>query len=149
MHVQVVAGAETLAKGNGGTFDGSLEIGETTFLPAVDLLHGDASHGRERIGLGREQQAELERNAENPLSKGYVRDDVVDQVSRSIRHAAGIARRADPPKLARERDQKLVTTARAEGSSKAVSQLSALQVASKFLLHVPGQALIAFVLDVE
>lgn len=73
-------------------------------LPALDRLDEDAADGRQRLGLCGEQQAEFERDGQDPLSQGEVgSDDMVDQVRGRVRHAAGVARGADAAELARER----------------------------------------------
>jgi hypothetical protein len=61
MNVQIEARSETLAEGDGRAF-GTLEAERprSLALPALDLVNEDAADGRQRIGLGGEQQAELE-----------------------------------------------------------------------------------------
>ncbi len=75
-------------------------------------------------------------DGQDPLTDGYVGDDVVHQVSRRPGHPLGVTGGTNASGLARESDQELVTTAGAPGPSKAVGQDAACQVAPELLLHM-------------
>jgi hypothetical protein len=63
---------------------------------------------------------------------------MIDQVGGDFRHAPGVARGADATPLAGEGHQEIVATLGTAGAGEAVGQDAALQVASKFALHVAG-----------
>ena len=64
-----------------------------------------------------------------------MRDDVVDQVRRCLRHAASPTRRAKASALAREGDQFVVAAVAAVQAQEAVGQDAALQEGVELVLH--------------
>ena len=63
---------------------------------AVQQVAGDHAlhhlqHRSDQPGLSGQQQAQRDRQRQHPLPHRHVRDDVVDQVGRSLRHAARAA----------------------------------------------------------
>ena len=69
-------------------------VGLETRLPeqvARDHAVHDLQHGRHQLGLCGQQQAKRDRKRQNPLAHRHVRDDVVHQVRRRLRHSASAA----------------------------------------------------------
>ena len=93
MDVQIEGRAKTLAEGHGRGFEPFVaEHSGVLTLPALDLLDDDAADGRERLGFGGEQQAQLERDGQDPLPQGeFRRGHVVDQVRGRVRHPTAVA----------------------------------------------------------
>ena len=91
--VQIEARAKTLAEGHGSGF--RLFVAKRSgvlALPALDLLDEDSADGRERLGFGGEQQAQLERDGQDPLPQGeFRRGHVVDQVRGRVKHPTAVA----------------------------------------------------------
>jgi hypothetical protein len=77
---------------------------------------------------------------EHPLPHGEVRDHLVGQVGRHLRHAPCVAGGTDPPSFAGEGQKPVVSAVRAAHTCEAVSQDAAPQVASEVALHPGGDA---------
>jgi len=82
----------------------------------------DLQHRRHQLGLRRQQQAQRNRQRQNPVAHRDTRDDMVDQVGRRLGHAPGSARRTKPPALAAEGDQLVVAAVAAAQPQEAMRQ---------------------------
>nr|WP_234413820.1 hypothetical protein [Ideonella sp. A 288] len=65
-------------------------------------------HRRDQFRLRGQQQAQRDRQGQHPLPHWDMRDDVVHQVRRGLRHTPRAARRAEPATLAAEGQQLVV-----------------------------------------
>jgi len=74
-------------------------------------------------------------DGQHPLPHGQVGQDVIGQVGGELRHAAGVARGADPAALAGERDQALVAAGVTARAGEAVGEDAAAEVGAEVLLH--------------
>ena len=61
---------------------------------------------------------------------------MIDEVRGGLRHVPAIAGRANPAPLARERDDKPLAAARAEGTAEPEAEDAALEIPAEFLLDV-------------
>jgi len=73
--------------------------------------------------------------AEHPLAHGQMGKHVVSEMRGDLGHAPCVARRADSPALARERDEPVVAAVLTAYPSKAVGEDAALQVGTEVPLH--------------
>ncbi|MFN7433221.1 MAG: LytR/AlgR family response regulator transcription factor [Betaproteobacteria bacterium] len=64
----------------------SSEAGSGSQMACERALH-HLQHQRDPLGLRGQQHAQRDRQGQHPLPHGYVRDDVVHQVRRGLRHA--------------------------------------------------------------
>jgi hypothetical protein len=89
-HVQ--AAAEPLREANRAALRAAYAACQGTLsLGAEDFAHEEATSRRESRWVARQEEAELEWNAEHPLSNGHVRKHTVDQVGGGPAHATRIA----------------------------------------------------------
>ena len=70
-----------------------------TRLPKQEARDDAVHHLQHQLGLCSQQQAKRDRQCQHPLAHRHVRNDVIDQVGRRMRHAPGSARRAKPRRL--------------------------------------------------
>jgi site-specific recombinase XerC len=106
-----------------------------------DRPHGDAGHGPTQCVVPGQQVPQPMRQTEDPLPDGHVGEDPIDEMRRPLRHPAASTTRAEPPPLARERDQTIQATGGAPESGEAARQTAALQKVPKLLLHEARQPL--------
>jgi hypothetical protein len=83
------------------------ELGGVQQVARDCALH-HLQHRRDELRLRGQQHAQRDRQGQHPLHHRDVRDDVIDQVRRCLRHALGAARRAEPAPLAAEGQQLVV-----------------------------------------
>ena len=95
----------------------------------------DGEYGARHLGRLVQEGPQTLGYGQHPLSDGEVRDHLVGQVRRHLRHAPGVAGRAHPPTLAGEGQEPVMPAVRAAHTGKAVRQDAAPQVASKVALH--------------
>lgn len=94
--------------------------------PGDHAVH-DLQHGCNQLGLCGQQQAQGDGQRQHPLAYRHMGDDVIHQVRRSLRHAPGSARWAEPAPLATERDELVVAAVAAVQSQEAVGQDAAFE----------------------
>ena len=63
---------------------------------------------------------------------------MVDQMRGGLRHATGIARRADTSAFTREGDKKVMPTFIAKSTGKAVGEDTAREILAKIMFHIGG-----------
>ena len=84
----------------------------------------DVQHGADRPRLAlppdSNRPAQSFGHREDPLAHRQWREDVIDHVRRGLRHPSGVARRAQPAPLTRERNEKIMPTVRAAGAGETV-----------------------------
>ena len=83
----------------------------------------------EDIGLRRGQAAQLEGQAQDPLSHGRVGEDAVGDVRGLVAHSARAAARAQASLFTRKRDEDVVAAAASVASDEASREVSAPEVA--------------------
>ena len=137
--VEVGRRAEALDQRDGAAvaFVG-LEPGSLQQMARDHALH-HLQHRRDQLGLRGQQQAQRDRQRQHPLPHRHVRDDVVDQVRRGLRHAPRAARRAEPAALAAEGQQLVVAALAAAQPQEAVGQDAALEEGVELVLDEPRQ----------
>jgi hypothetical protein len=96
-------------------------------------------HRRDELRLRCQQQAQRDRQRQDPLAHWDVWNDVVHQVRRGLRHAARTARGAEPAALAAEGQQLVVTAIAAAQSQEALRQDAALEEGVELVLDEPRQ----------
>ena len=74
---------------------------------------------------------------------------MIDKVRGGLRHVPAIAGRANPAPLARERDDKPLAAARAEGTAKPEAEDAALEIPAEFLLDVTRHGTLRLVTQLE
>ena len=74
---------------------------------------------------------------------------MIDKVRGGLRHAPAIAGRANPAPLARERDDKPLAAARAEGTAEPKAEDAALEIPAEFLLDVARHGTLRHVTPLE
>lgn len=74
-------------------------------LPGEHLAQEHAEDPREQVAVAGDQEPDLPRQREHPLSVRDGREHAIDEVGRGAGHPATRARRAEAAGLARERDQ--------------------------------------------
>src|SRR5207245_11520642 len=84
--------------------------------------HGEAGDGAAGRGVPGEEIAQPVGQREHPLAHGHVRQDVVDEVCRLLRHAAAATTRTEAPPFARERDEPFVRAALAAHAGEATGE---------------------------
>ncbi len=115
----------------------SASIGLESGLPeqmARDHAVHHLQHGCHQFGLRRQQHAQRDGQRQHPLAHRHVRDDVVYQMRRGLRHASGSARGAEPPPLATEGQQLVVPAIPAAQAQEPVGQDTALQEGVELVL---------------
>ena len=93
-------------------------------------MHLAQQHAHDRLAqvvTPGEQVPEAVRQRQDPLSHRYVCQHVVHQMRRALGHAPPAAARAEPPALARERDQALGLAPNALEPRKTASEEAARQ----------------------
>ncbi len=137
--VQVRSRAEALDERDGAAvaFVG-LQAGALQQVPRHHALH-HLQHRGDEFGLRGQQQAQRDRQRQDPLAHRHVRDDVIDQVRRGLRHPARATRRAEPAALAAEGQQFVVTALAASQPQEAVRQDAALEEGVELVLDESGQ----------
>jgi len=100
--------------------------------PGDHAVH-DLQHGCNQLGLCGQQQAQRHGQRQHPLAHRHVRDDVVHQVRRRLRHTPGTARGAKPAPLAAERDELVVAAVGAVQAQEAVGQDAAFEEGVEFV----------------
>jgi hypothetical protein len=89
--VEVGGGSEALDQRDGAALAFvDAEPGAVKQVPREDALH-HLQHRRDQLGLRGQQHAQRDRQGQHPLPHRNVRDDMVDQVRRGLRHAPGAA----------------------------------------------------------
>jgi hypothetical protein len=139
VHVQVEGAAKALDDGDrpGAAVAvarglGSLPL-ETVQCTRVDRKHRAA----ERMILG-ELIAKLEGKAQDPLSNRYAWEHVVDEMGRTLGHAAASAAWAKAATLAGKRNQAISAAARTPKAGKAMREHAAANESLKLTLHEQG-----------
>ena len=74
---------------------------------------------------------------------------MIDKVRGGLRHVPAIAGRANPAPLARERDDKPLAAARAEGTAEPKAEDAALEIPAEFLLDVARHGTLRLVTPLE
>ena len=74
---------------------------------------------------------------------------MIDKVRGGLRHVPAIAGRANPAPLARERDDKPLAAARAEGTAEPKAEDAALEIPAEFLLDVARHGTLRHVTPLE
>jgi hypothetical protein len=96
-------------------------------------------HWRDELRLRGQQHPQRDRERQHPLPHWHVRDDVVDQMRRRLRHAPGAARGAEPAALATEGQQLVVATLAAAKPQEPVRQDAALEEGVELVLDETRQ----------
>jgi hypothetical protein len=91
------------------------------------------------VRLHGQQQAQWDRQGQDTLAHRHVRNDLVHQVRRSLRHAPLAARRAEPAPLAAEGQQLVVAALAAAQPQETVSQDAALEEGIELVLDEARQ----------
>ena len=110
-------------------------------MRAQALLHHaqeQAQSSTLKFGVAVQEVAQALRHRQDPLPHRQARQDVIGEMGRRRHHAPGVARGADAPALARERDQEVVPALPAAGAGEAVGKDAALQVTAELALDVGG-----------
>ena len=108
-------------------------------LPAKHLAQEERHRISGQRGVAGQQQPELSWIREHPLTIGCPRQHPVHKMGRGVVHPPATATRAEPTPATTERHQHLVAAALALHAAKALRQDAARNVATEFLLYVPGQ----------
>src|SRR6266508_4495224 len=77
---------------------------EPALVEPEHRAHEDPSDVREQVAVVGEPLPQLVREREHPLPKWNVRQNVIEQVARGLRHPAAETRRAEPTRFAAESD---------------------------------------------
>jgi hypothetical protein len=103
VHVKIEAAPKALRKINGSAYYLLVPAEQRQLpLPAKDLLHKDAPTRVQNIRSLCQDNAKLEGNGEDPLSKPNVWQDIVHKPRSCVAHAPAIATRAKATLLARK-----------------------------------------------
>jgi hypothetical protein len=81
------------------------------------------------------------RQAQHPLPHRHIREYVVDQVRRALRHPAAATTRTEATALARKRHESVEAACAAPEPCESTREPPAPQKVQKLLLHEAGQAL--------
>jgi len=140
MNIELEATAKPLDHRHGATLSvAHARGGCSAAIEAKHGAHGDAEHrAAERVIVG-EEIAQSVRQGEHPLAHGDVWQDVIDETGGLLRHAATATTRAEPPLLARERDQALEGTALAPNACEAPAQRPTRDELAKLALDEAGE----------
>ncbi len=142
--VQVECRAEALDEGDGATL-----LRPNTPLPSrtpAKLREQRSDEGpehgaRESCVVGT-PVPERAGKGEHPLPDRHFWEYAVHQVRRRVRHASSATGRTEPPALARERDQAIVSAILTMQAEKAMSQDAAAEESAQLLLDEAGSRLI-------
>ncbi len=98
----------------------------------------NAEHSTRHLGALVQEGPKPLGHGEHPLPDGEVRDHLVGQVRRHLRHAPCVTGGADPPTLAGEGQEPVMPAVGAADSCEAVAKVAAPQVAAEVALHPGG-----------
>ena len=105
----------------------------------LDGVDDDRKTAAERVGPAGEEQAQWPGEAENPLTDGHFRNDVVDQVRRRLDHPPRAAGGAEPATFTGKGNEVLMTAAVALHPHKAVFEPPTAQVVLELGQYEAGQ----------
>jgi hypothetical protein len=141
VHVQVERTAKALDDGH--TPRAAVEV--TRYLGSLSVeadqsTRVDRKHGAAEGVIPGESIAKLEGKAQHPLTNRRSRENVVDEMRRTLGHPAAAAARAEASTLAGKRDQTISTAPRTPKPGKPVREDAAANESLKLALHEQGGA---------
>ncbi len=139
MYIKIQCATKTLDQGHGAGLCRSLC--ETCLACQVrgNGAVDDAQHPGHDMRVTGKQKAERERQAELPLTHGFIRQDSVNQKCSAVGHAARTTTGAETSLLTAEGDQFFIVAGFAPHPEKTVLQPSALQILIKFFRYICRQ----------
>jgi len=93
----------------------------------------------EQVWIRREVQTQRNGHGKHPLPRRHIRDHTVHEVGRELGHPPSSARRAEPARLARERDEQVERAARTAHPTEAVRDVTTGDDGAQLALDVRGQ----------
>ena len=109
-------------------------------VEALQCTHVDREHRAAEAVIPSKPIAELEGKTQHPLTNRRARENVVDEMRRTLGHPAAAAARAEASTLAGKRDQTISTAPRTPKPGKPVREDAAANESLKLALHEQGGA---------
>ena len=143
VNVQREVAPEPLHGGDAsGAWVGDAERAAPVAIPALDHASRDAVHREREVVVVGERHAQLERQAQDPLSYAHARQHRAHPVACHLRHASSQAARAKPSPFAREPHQAVLPTVPAREAYGPEREHPTLQVVTQLIHHEGGHRLV-------
>ncbi len=114
----------------------ALRSGGSVTEQLLDLIQKNPRQRRDGLGPLSENPPQPLGQGDDPLPHGHRRDDVIDEVGRSLRHVPAVAGRAHTPPLAREGDDEPLRAPCAERAGEPKAEQPAREMPTKLLFDI-------------